>query len=198
MGRNSDLTNAKKAKKDEFYTWLPDIERELKHYREHFAGKTVLCNCDDPFESSFFRYFALNFNWLKLKRLISTSWAGSPIAGKSMELPGKGAWKAVVDVVRDADGNGTLDLEDIRILFETRENHLEPLKGDGDFASPECLKLLDSADIVVTNPPFSLFRKYMSTLLEHEKKFIVIGNVNAVTNKGFFPLIKADKVWVGV
>ncbi|MCR5257585.1 MAG: adenine-specific methyltransferase EcoRI family protein [Desulfovibrio sp.] len=197
MGRNSDLTAARKAKKDEFYTWLPDIERELKHYREHFAGKTVLCNCDDPFESDFFKYFALKFNKLKLKRLISTSWAGSPIAGKSLKLPGRGACKAVVDVVRDADGNGTLDLKDIRILFETRENRLEPLEGDGDFASPECLELLDQSDIVVTNPPFSLFRKYVGTLMERGKKFLIIGNVNAATYKEIFPLFRENKIWFG-
>ncbi len=185
---NKDLNAARWAKKDEFYTRLADIELELKHYKRHFAGKTVLCNCDDPFESSFFKYFAMNFNWLGLKRLVSTSWAGPS---------GKVAWKAVVDVVHDADGNGILDLDDIRSLFETGENWLESLEGSGDFASPECLRLLDEADIVVTNPPFSLFRTYLPMLVEHGKKFLVIGSLNAVTCRDVFPLFMEGRVWLG-
>ena len=192
---NSQLSAAKKAKNDEFYTQLTDIEKELRHYRRHFRGATVLCNCDDPFESNFFKYFVLNFNRLGLKKLIATCYEGSAVAeyrnGKAKP------YKAVVTTVHDTTGDGGVDMEDVRNLFELGENELAELDGNGDFRSEECLALLDEADIVVTNPPFSLFREYVDVLMEHEKRFIIIGNVNAITNKEFFPLLKDDDVWLG-
>lgn len=194
-GNNSNLGAAKRAKNDEFYTQLTDIEKELRHYRGHFKDKTVLCNCDDPFESNFFKYFVLNFKRLGLKKLIATCYEGSAVAeyrdGKAKP------YKAVVTTVHDTTGDGGVDMEDVRNLFELGENELVELEGNGDFRSEECLALLDEADIVVTNPPFSLFREYVSILMEHEKKFIVIGSQNAITYKEFFPLLKDDKVWLG-
>lgn len=194
-GNNSNLSAAKRAKNDEFYTQLTDIEKELRHYREHFRGATVLCNCDDPFESNFFKFFVLNFNRLGLKKLIATCYEGSAVAeyrdGKAKP------YKAVVTTVRDTTGDGGVDMEDVRNLFELGENELVELEGDGDFRSEECLALLDEADIVVTNPPFSLFREYVSILMEYEKKFIIIGNKNAITYKEIFPLLKDDSVWLG-
>lgn len=201
---NSSLNAAKSARQDEFYTQLSDIENELKHYRKHFKGKTVLCNCDDPFESNFFKYFVLNFNRLKLKKLIATCYAGSPIAGKQLSLfdvaenaAPNTPYKAVVTVVRDATGDGGIDMLDVAELFRTGENELTELAGDGDFRSDECLALMDEADIVVTNPPFSLFREYIAALVEREKSFIVIGSQNAVKYKELFPLFMQNKMWVG-
>lgn len=194
-GNNSNLGAAKRAKNDEFYTQLTDIEKELRHYRKHFEDKTVLCNCDDPFESNFFKFFVLNFKRLGLKKLIATCYEGSAVAeyrdGKAKP------YKAVVTTVHDTTGDGGVDMEDVRNLFELGENELVELEGDGDFRSEECLALLDEVDIVVTNPPFSLFREYVSVLMEHQKKFIVIGSQNAITYKEFFPLLKDDKVWLG-
>ena len=194
-GNNSNLGAAKRAKNDEFYTQLTDIEKELRHYRKHFRGATVLCNCDDPFESNFFKFFVLNFKRLGLKKLIATCYEGSAVAeyrdGKAKP------YKAVVTTVHDTTGDGGVDMEDVRNLFELGENELVELEGNGDFRSEECLALLDEADIVVTNPPFSLFREYVSVLMEHEKKFIVIGSQNAITYKEFFPLLKDNKVWLG-
>lgn len=192
---NSNLGAAKRAKNDEFYTQLTDIEKELRHYRRHFKGAAVLCNCDDPFESNFFKFFVLNFKSLGLKKLITTCYEGSAVAeyhdGKAKP------YKAVVTTVYDTTGDGGVDMEDVRNLFELGENELVELEGDGDFRSEECLALLDEADIVVTNPPFSLFREYVSILMEHKKKFIIMGNINAVTYKEFFPLIKDGLVWPG-
>ena len=206
MAKNADLGAAKTAKKDEFYTQLTDIEKEMRYYRKHFKGKTVLCNCDDPFESNFFKYFVLNFNRLGLKKLIATCYATSPIAGQQLSLfdvvggdeeQRNKPYKAVVTKVYDVTGDGGVDMFDVAELFKAHENELVELEGDGDFRSEECLALLDEADIVVTNPPFSLFREYVSVLMEHEKHFIIIGNVNAITYKEFFPLLKENKVWIG-
>ena len=207
MAGNSNLNSAKTARKDEFYTQLSDIEKELRYYRRHFAGKTVLCNCDDPFESNFFKYFVLNFNRLGLKKLIATCYAGSPIANRQLSLfdvIGQEAeanvnrpYKAVVTTVYDKTGDGGVDMLDVEALFRSGENELTELEGDGDFRSPECLALLVEADIVVTNPPFSLFREYLSTLIEHQKSFIIIGNVNAVKYKEVFPLFMQDRIWLG-
>lgn len=206
MANSRELTSAAKAKKDEFYTQLTDIEKEMRYYRKHFKGKTVLCNCDDPFESNFFKYFVLNFNRLGLKKLIVTCYATSPIMGQQLSLfdvvggeeeQRNKPYKAVVTKVYDVTGDGGVDMFDVAELFKTHENELVELKGDGDFRSEECLALLDEADIVVTNPPFSLFREYVAVLMEHEKHFIIIGNVNAVTYKEFFPLIRDNKVWFG-
>lgn len=204
MAGNSNLASAMGAKQDEFYTQLRTIEDELRHYRKHFKGKTVLCNCDDPFESNFFKYFALNFNKLGLKKLIATCYAGSSITGTQLSLFGsdtdeqrKTPYKAIVTTVHDANGNGGVDMLDVAELFRNGENRLERLDGDGDFRSHECLELLDEADIVATNPPFSLFREYLSTLIEHQKSFVIIGNQNTATTKDIFPLLKENKVWLG-
>lgn len=194
---NENLHAAKKAKKDEFYTQLADIENELRHYKEHFRGKTVFCNCDDPYESNFFRYFALNFGALGLKKLIATCYRGSPITGTELRLSSRRAWKITINEVPDMDKNGAIDLADVKLLLRSRKNVLSELKGEGDFRSKECVKLLKSADIVVTNPPFSLFREYVAQLVEFGKKFVIIGNQNAITYKEIFPLIKENKLWLG-
>lgn len=206
MAGNSGLSNATKAKKDEFYTQLTDIEKEMRYYRVHFKGKTVLCNCDDPFESNFFKYFVLNFNKLGLKKLIATCYATSPIANQQLTLfdviggeeeNRDKPYKAVVTKVYDKTGDGGVDMFDVAELFKSGENELTELAGDGDFRSKECLELLDEADIVVTNPPFSLFRDYVATLMEHKKKFIIIGNQNAITYKEIFPLLMNNEIWLG-
>lgn len=206
MAGNSNLGVAKVAREDEFYTQLTDIEKELRYYSKHFVGKTVFCNCDDPFESNFFKFFALNFNRLKLKKLIATCYATSPIAGQQLSLfdiaDGKEeqrnkAYKAIVTKVYDATGDGGVDMFDVKELFKSHENELKELKGNGDFRSAECLSLLDEADIVVTNPPFSLFREYVATLMEHEKHFIIIGNQNAISYREIFPLLKSNQIWLG-
>lgn len=204
---NKNLSQAKKAKNDEFYTQLTDIEKELSHYTKHFKGKVVLCNCDDPFESNFFRYFVLNFNRLGLKKLITTSYAGSPIAYRQLNMfdyvdgvapdGRKRAYKAEVTVVHGKTATSGYNMDDIANLFVTGENKLELLEGDGDFRSQECLDILDEADIVVSNPPFSHFREYIATLIERKKQFLIIGNMNAITYKEVFPLIKDNRVWTG-
>ena len=206
MAGNSNLARASRDKNDEFYTRLEDIENELRHYRKHFKGKTVFCNCDDPFESNFFKYFVLNFNRLGLKKLIATCYATSPIANQQLSLfevvggdeSSEGRpYKAVVTKIYDATGDGGIDMLDVAELFKTGENELAELKGDGDFRSEECLELLKEADIVVTNPPFSLFREYVSTLVDYDKKFVIIGNQNAITYKEIFPLLKDNIMWLG-
>lgn len=206
MAGNTSLGAAKNAKQDEFYTQLTDIEKELRHYRQHFKGKTVLCNCDDPFESNFFKYFVLNFNRLGLKKLIATCYTGSPIANQQLSIfdvlgePEKNEnkpYKAVVTTVYDKTGDGGVDMFDIAELFRAGENELTELAGDGDFRSSECLALLDESDIVVTNPPFSLFREYVSVLMEHKKNFVIIGPQNSLHYKEIFPLIKDNSMWLG-
>ena len=208
MAGNSNLRNADKAKNDEFYTQLADIEAELKHYRNHFKGKTVFCNCDDPYESNFFKYFAMNFNFLGLKKLIATCYKGSPIIYTQLNLFGnenrvtadikeKKPYKIEITEVVDANGDGAVDLTDVEYLLRNKNNALTLLDENGDFRSPECVELLKQADIVVTNPPFSLFREFISQLVEFNKEFIVIGNVNAITYKEIFPLIKENKLWMG-
>lgn len=162
------MTQAQSAKRDEFYTQLSDIEAELRHYRKHFKDKVVFCNCDDPYESNFFKYFALNFNKLKLRKLIATCYSGSPITGDIFEMAGitdkdtRTPYKAVITTVHDTSGDGGIDMLDVVELFKTGENSIERLEGNGDFRSPECVALLDEADIVVANPPFSLFREYIT------------------------------------
>ena len=202
---NKTLNAAKLAKKDEFYTQMTDIERELRHYWPHFKDKVVLCNCDDPYESNFFKYFALRFNQLGLKKLICTCYNGSPIQGNELLLdfgdtdqqPLKPAYKVEITEVCDMNGDGAVDLSDVRILLQNDRNTRSELK-TGDFRDPECIALLKEADIVVTNPPFSLFREYVAQLMEHGKKFLIIGNVNAITYKEVFPLIKDNKIWLGL
>ena len=191
-GKNTNLHAAKRAKNDEFYTQLTDIEKEMRHYWPHFKGKVVLCNCDDPFESNFFKYFVLNFNKLGLRKLIATCYSGSPITGTQLSMFGeteserRTPYKAIVTEVHDVTGDGAVTMDDIAELFRQGANELTRLHGDGDFRSPECLELLDQSDIVVTNPPFSKFREFVSTVMEHGKDFIIIGNVNAITYKEFF------------
>lgn len=201
---NSTLGRAKEAREDEFYTQLNDIENELRHYRKHFRDKVVLCNCDDPYESNFFRYFALNFNRLGIKRLIATCYSGSPITGTQLPLFGdvteeerRTPYKAVVTTVHDTTGDGGVDMLDVAELFRLGENSIERLGGDGDFRSAECVALLDEADIVVTNPPFSLFREYVTQLVGHGKGFVIIGPTSGAKYKETFPLIKEDKMWLG-
>lgn len=201
---NDDLRAAQKNKADEFYTSLEDIEKEMRYYKEHFKGKVIYCNCDDPYESNFFKYFALNFNHLGLKKLISVSYAGSPFAGeefglfenqgKEYKITGKKAYKVVMSEFKDVTGDGRENLDDVREIIKHRIRYL---KGDGDFRSEESIELLKEADIVVTNPPFSLFREFVAQLVFYEKKFIILGNQNAITYKEFFPLIKDEKVWIG-
>lgn len=206
IGGNTNLARANREKNDEFYTRLTDIEKELRHYRKHFKGKTILCNCDDPFESNFFKYFVLNFNKLGLKKLIATCYATSSISNKELSLSkvlgndeakeGR-PYKAVVTKIYDATGDGGIDMLDVAELFKMGENELTELKEDGDFRSEECLELLKEVDIVVTNPPFSLFREYVAILVEYDKKFIIIGNQNAITYKEIFPLLKDNIIWLG-
>jgi len=212
---NSNLTNAKKVKNDEFYTQYSDIQKEIEAYLEYnpdvFRGKTVYCNCDDPYESNFFRYFVLNFKKLGLSQLITTSYKPSPVANTQLSLfgddktlaPEKGrpkinANKFVINNVGDIDGDGDFDLQDIALqLKENKHNEWAPLSGEGDFRSDECIELLKQSDIVVTNPPFSLYRKYVEQLNKYNKKFVIIGSKNTITYKEIFPLIKEDKMWVG-
>lgn len=202
---NKNLNAAKTAKKDEFYTQLTDIEWELQHYWPHFRDKVVLCNCDDPYESNFFKYFALRFNQLGLKKLICTCYDGSPVAGTQLSLfsldkegnEKKTAYKVEITEVPDVNGDGAIDLTDVELLIKDDKNVLSSLHGNGDFRSQECIELLKEADIVVTNPPFSLFRDYIGQLMEYGKKFLIIGNQNNVTYKEIFPLLMENKVWLG-
>ena len=172
---NKNLQSAKKGKNDEFYTQLSDIEKELGHYKDHFKDKIVFCNCDDPEWSNFWKYFSLNFEFLGLKKLVSTHYENN-----------KPSYK--LEIVKDINKDGKINqLDTVRT----------PLSQNGDFRSPECIEILEEADIVVTNPPFSLFREYIAQLVEYGKKFVVVGNVNATTYKEIFPLLKDDRVWLG-
>lgn len=205
MRKNTELNRAGVAKKDEFYTQLSDIEAELQFYKDSFKDKIVLCNCDDPFESNFFKYFVLHFNELEIKKLIATCYQYSPLSDRKRSIDRllvpcraerKDAYKAVVTFVDDSlvQRNNTFIPED---LFSLTGNSIEFLNGDGDFRSRECMSLLDYSDIVVTNPPFSLFRDFIGTLISKEKKFLIIGNINAATYKEVFPLIRDNKIWLG-
>ena len=180
------LTSAKTSKKDEFYTQLSDIERELKHYKNHFKGKVVLCNCDDPRVSNFFHFFSYNFEKYGLKKLIATCYKNQEMDLFSENKSEKAIY---LEYTGDKNGNNVPDPNEIGI---------KKLKGDGDFRSKECIELLKQADIVVTNPPFSLFREYVAQLIEYDKKFLIIGNINAISYKEIFKLIKENKAWLGV
>ena len=177
--QHKELTKAKNSKKDEFYTQLADIERELKHYKDHFRGKVVLCNCDDPMVSGFCRYFSLNFQKLGLKKLIATCYRSQETSQFSQNDSEQAIWLSYPNSDDDPEFGE---------IF---------LKGNGDFRSEESINLLRQADIVVTNPPFSLFREYVAQLIEHDKKFLIIGNTNAITYKDIFPLIKDNRLWLG-
>ena len=185
MAKNENLHKAKKAKADEFYTQLSDIENECKHYKEHFKGKTILCNCDDPRVSNFFFYFSQNFEYLGLKKLIATCYKS-----RDINLFSEGKAEKAVYIVYEGDKNGNHKVED-------SELDIKELQYDGDFRSDECKELLKEADIVVTNPPFSLFREYVAQLIEYDKKFLIIGHQNAITYKEIFSLIKENKMWLG-
>ena len=217
MAKNANLSQAKRGKNDEFYTQLSDIENEiLGHYEEHFKGKVVYCNCDDPYESNFFKFFVLNFEKLGLKKLISTCYEGSPISGcelslfdDTLQISQKTAYKIEIAHIDDLDKNGVKDLADIKIFLEKnppakllsrereREREQPPRFAAGDFRSGECVELLKEADIVVTNPPFSLFREYVAQLIEFDKKFLIIGSANAITYKEIFKLFMDNKIWLG-
>lgn len=212
---NTNLSAAKKAKNDEFYTQYVDIQKEIEAYLEYdketFRDKVVYCNCDDPFESNFFRYFVMNFTRLGLKQLITTSYKPSPVANTQLGLfgddktlePKNGRPKDTANVfkineVADYDGDGSFSLSDVaEQLKANKNNEWMPLDGDGDFRSDECVELLKQSDIVVTNPPFSLYREYVAQLIEYEKKFVIVGSKNTITYKEIFPLIKDNKLWVG-
>ena len=213
---NRSLSAAKAAKKDEFYTQYVDIQKEVEAYLEFdpdtFRDKVVYCNCDDPFESNFFKYFAANFNKLGLKKLITTSYDGSPIAGQGTLFPeydeGDGkrqkpkALAVMLDRVQDEDGDGAANVTDVALFLKRNKAARIALKGNyeypgGDFRSPECVAFLREAEVVVTNPPFSLFREYVAKLVEHRKRFLIIGNVQASTYKDVFSLIKSDRLWMG-
>lgn len=209
---NRSLHAAKAARQDEFYTQYVDIQKEVEAYLEFdpdtFRDKVVYCNCDDPFESNFFKYFAANFNRLGLKKLITTSYDGSPIAGAQLKLPehdeGNGkrqkpkALAVEITEVKDLTGDGATGIDDVKLFLEQNPHTRTPLAGGGDFRSAECVELLKQADIVVTNPPFSLFRQYVALLVEQDRRFLIIGNQNHITLKETFPLITENKVWLGV
>ena len=214
-GSVKNLHKAKKSKSDEFYTQYVDIQKEVEKYLEFnsdvFRGKVVYCNCDDPFESNFFRYFVLNFERICLKQLITNSYKPSPVANRQLELFGddktlpktKGrpkitANKFIINEVGDIDGDGEFSLKDVALqLRQNKHNEWSPLDGDGDFRSDESISLLEQSDIVITNPPFSLFREYIKQLVDYDKKFLIIANINAITYKEVFPLIKDNKIWLG-
>lgn len=186
MAKNANLSKAKSTKNDEFYTQLVDIENELKHYKHHFRDKVVLCNCDDPFASNFFKYFAMNFNFLGLKKLIATHYA-----------KGETSYKIELTELGDVNEDGAIDLQDVEQILYNNQDIRTQLTGDGDFRSEECIELLKESDIVVTNPPFSLFREYVAQLIEYDKKFLILGNLNAIAYKKIFPLLKDNKMWLG-
>ena len=208
MAGNKNLRQANKAKKDEFYTQLVDIEKEMRHYKEYFRDKVIFCNCDDPYESNFFKYFAMSFNSLGLKKLIATCYATSPIVYTQLNLfgdvvdevvekDGKKPYKIEITEVRDYNDDGAVDLSDVEYLLQNDKNTLTMLDGDGDFRSKKSIELLKQADIVVTNPPFSLFREFIAQLNEYNKAFIIIGNTNALTYKETFHLFKIDEIRTG-
>lgn len=184
--KNKNFNKAQNSKNDEFYTQLTDIERELKHYKKHFKDKVVYCNCDDPRVSNFFHFFSYNFEKLGLKKLIATCYKS-----KNMDLFSENKSEQAIILIYEGDKNGNN-------IPDTKEIGIKELKGDGDFRSKECIELLKQADIVVTNPPFSLFREYVAQLLEYDKKFLIIGNGNSITYKEIFKNIQDNKIWLGV
>lgn len=201
---NNDLKNAKKEKKYEFYTLLTDIEKEISHYKEYFEDKIVFCNCDDPYESNFFKYFANNFNFLKLKKLIATCYSGSTMADTQLNFFNKKdnnkkrkAYKIEITEVKDENKDGAINLLDVEILIKNNKNVLTILNENGDFRSSECVDLLKESDIVVTNPPFGLFREYLAQLEKYKKDYIIIGNTNALTYKDIFKLFKNNRIRTG-
>ena len=216
----TSLRTAKTARNDEHYTQLSDVENEIRRYKDQLAGKVIFCNCDDPFESNFFKYFAMNFNQLGLKKLIATCYDPSPIANTQISLFGddvpvkhKGmkkfanhAYKIELDHVSDIDGSGSINITDVEEMLKAEKEILKSggkssiltyLDGDGDFRSDECVELLKQSDVVITNPPFSLFREYIAQLIEHNKKFVIIAPDTALHYKEIFKLIRDNEVWLG-
>lgn len=193
MGRNKELNGAKSAKKDDFYTGLHDIEDEMRHYKDHFRGKTVLCNCDDPRESNFWKYFVANFEPLGLKKLIATCYKNQDEDLFSTRFYERAVYQVYTGAASSARGSSASDSKSGR----SQDIQFHELEGDGDFRSAECQKFLDEADIVATNPPFSLFREFVANLVAKKKKFLIIGNLNSVTCKEIFPLIKNGEMWLG-
>ena len=202
-----NLMNAKKNKEDEYYTLLEDIKSELNNYEEQFKGKVVFCNCDDPYESNFFKYFAMNFNRLGLKKLISTCYASSSIVMTQLSLfenekvdfiKGKDAFKVEINHIEDYNGDGVINIDDVEILLN-KPGIVKKLKGNGDFRSQECIDLLKKADIICTNPPFSdyLPTQLINLCIEHNKQFLLICNPNMIAYKEFFPLLKNNQAWIG-
>ena len=200
--KNTNLQLAKNAKYDEFYTTYETIEKEMSHYKKHFKNKIVFCNCDDPFESNFCKFFLRNFNVLKLKRLICTSFSASKVIGTQVTL-----WDNESDMVAQGNGyildvtnicNGEEELSDEYVThFLLQSKSIQKLQGNGDFRSEECLRYLRECDIVVTNPPFSLFKELVAEIIKYKKNFLIIGNQNALTYKEIFPLIQKNEVWTG-
>lgn len=223
---NANLRKASKTKNDEFYTQLKDIENELRHYKDQLKNKVIFCNCDDPFESNFFKYFAMNFKALGLKKLITTCYDPSPVANKEIQLSFFGdndnkeinhnnknrnkviskAYKIELDDISDIDGSGNINILDTKEILLREKAKLDNgekskilsyLKGDGDFRSDECVNLLKRADVVITNPPFSLFKEFLAQIVKFDKEFIIIGNTNALTYKEVFKLFQKDKIRTG-
>lgn len=208
MAGNETLRARNGAALDEWYTSLVDVEAEVRHYRNQFKGKVVFCNCDDPYESNFFKYFAMNFNHLGLKALITTCFAGSPVSGQQLPLfeaaglrdydeAQREAYKVVIREVPDLNADGAIDLSDVEHLLRHDANAMTPLKGDGDFRSPECVALLEESDIVVTNPPFSHFVEYINLLIAKDKKFLVMGDQNGAKFSQVFPHVMENRLWFG-
>lgn len=211
MSNNKNLRSAKSARDDERYTQLVDIENELAHYKDFFKDKIVLCNCDDPYESNFFKFFAMRFNAWGIKKLIATCYAGSPLREGKISIfdvfpidTGDGEdghrkpYKIEINQVMDANGDGAIDLADVEWLLRNDRNVLTILEGDGDYKSEECIKLLDEADVVVTNPPWSKFIEFIDLLIQHNKYFLILGNKSSITYKSVFPLIMQNKMWLGM
>jgi len=213
LAGNQNLTYSQANKQDEFYTRIEDIENECGHYTKFFRDKIILCNCDDPYESMFFQYFAMNFNKFGLKKIIAASFAGSLIVQSQLNFEGtpneikdfdrkKDGLKARMTEFKDWNGDGREDLEDVKYFLQNHNGAIKKLHGDenfsaGDFRSQECIELLKQADIVVTNPPFSLFREYIKQLIKFDKKFLIIGNMNNITYQNIFPMLKDNKIWLG-
>ena len=209
MANHLLLDQARAGRNDEFYTQLSDIENEMQYYTDYFKGKIVLCNCDDPFESNFFKYFALNFNTLGLKKLITTCYATSPIMCTELTFFGENnsqpfyekgerqPYYIEISEVQDLNKDEAIDLDDIKRMLQICKYKPKKLSGNGDFMSDECVKLLKEADVVVTNPPFSLFRQYIAQLISFNKRFIILGNQNALSYKETFRLIRDNKLWLG-